>query len=114
MSSGWAGLFGEYLAHVAKRLEFQRIARRIEEEHGGLFTGLALEADMRLDDEAYAGGLETVGQRLPLVHGQDGAEMAHRHVVAIHRIARAGAGFFRREMRHHLVAIEIEIDPGVR
>jgi hypothetical protein len=52
------GLFCEYLAHVAERLEFEGIAGRVQEEHGGLFAYFPLEANMRLNDEFRIGALE--------------------------------------------------------
>src|SRR5690606_42072265 len=47
-------LLGEEGIHVLERFEFQRVARRIEEEHGGLLAHFALEADVGLDDELGA------------------------------------------------------------
>ena len=44
-----------------KRLELDGVAGRVEEEHGGLFAGFAIEADVWLDDEVGAGGLQALG-----------------------------------------------------
>ncbi len=104
-------LLREQRRHVGERLEFERVARRIEKEHRRLFSDFALEADMRLDDELDARAAQLVGGRLPLFHRKHGAEMADRHVVAVDRARVAVAGFVRRQVRNDLVAVEIEVDP---
>ena len=43
--------FREQIGRVGHRLEFERIAGRIEQEHRRLLAGLALEADRRRDHE---------------------------------------------------------------
>ena len=53
------------------------------EEHGRLLARLAGEAGLGLDEEARAGRLQPLGQRLPGVEAQDEAEVAHRHVLAV-------------------------------
>ena len=77
--------------HILKRLKFNRVAGRVEEEHGGLFAGFAFEADVRLDDEFGAGGLQAVGELVPLLHAEHNAEVAARDVVTVDV-----AGFGRR------------------
>src|SRR5690348_4189029 len=68
----------EQLAPVRERLELQRVAGRVEQEHRGLFAGLALEAHVRFDHEARAGGAQFLRQRVPLVHVQHQAEVPDR------------------------------------
>ncbi|MCY1238631.1 hypothetical protein D9M72_513810 [compost metagenome] len=40
--------------------------------------------------------------------------MAHRHGVAVYRAGLAAAAFFRCQMGHDLVAVEVEVDPVFR
>nr|WP_172623962.1 hypothetical protein [Rhodanobacter glycinis] len=68
---------------------------------------------MRLDHETRARGLQAFGQRLPGVHLQHQPEVTHRHVVAVDVMRGSGAHFIRRQMRHDLVAVEIEVDPAL-
>jgi hypothetical protein len=94
-------------------LELERVAAGIAEEHRRLLAHLPLEADMRSDTE--------IGCRPPSTraasasqssHRQHHAEMRHRHVMAVDRIAdrdRLRAGI---EMRDDLVAEQVEIDPA--
>jgi hypothetical protein len=102
------------LSDVPESLELERIARGIEEEHRRLLAHLALEAHVGLDHEADAGFLEAPGEGLPLGHREDRAEVAHRHVVAVHGARLSMARFLRREVRDHLVAVEVEVHPALR
>jgi hypothetical protein len=70
--------------HIRKRLEFQRIARRVEEEHGRLLAHFALEAHVRLDDE--------IGCRPP-------AACPRRPAIAPSRAPRRSGGPARRRRR---------------
>lgn len=98
---------------VLERLEFKRVAGWVEEKHRRLFTRFTLEADMRLDNEFGVRGLEPVGERVPLAHAENDAEMATRHIVTVH-IARFRHGaFFGRKMRNNLMPIKIEVDPMI-
>jgi hypothetical protein len=54
--------------HVGKRLQFERIARRVQEEHRRLFADLSFESDMRLDDEANTGVGQPPRCFIPLIH----------------------------------------------
>ena len=65
----------------------------------------------RVVTEGHAGRAQPVGQGLPFCHADDGAEMARRHGVAVDFAGGAVAAFFRRQVGHQLVAVEIEIDP---
>jgi hypothetical protein len=56
---------------------------------------------------------QLVGQRFPVGHGQDRAEVAHRHLVAIDFVGRRIAAFIGRQVGDHLVAMEVEVDPFV-
>jgi len=66
---------------------------------------------VRLDHERRAGGRQALGERVPVVHRKHDAEVAHRHVVAVHGVDRAVARFLGREMRDELMAEEVEVDP---
>jgi ADP-ribosylglycohydrolase len=46
-----------------------------------------------------------------LVHRQDRAEVPHRHRVAVDGAVLAVAAFVGRQVRHDLVAVEIEVNP---
>ena len=54
----------EQLRRVFESLELKGIAAGIEEKHRRLLADLALEADVRGDDEPGAGGSEPVGELL--------------------------------------------------
>ena len=80
----WAlpeGSLGEQLAHVLERLELQRVAARVQQEHGCLLARLALEADCRFHREVRARCDEPVRQILPVLHLKQHAEMRDGHVV---------------------------------
>jgi hypothetical protein len=66
-----------------KRLELNSVAGRVEEEHGGLFAGFTFEADVRLDEEFGAGGLQALGEFVPLLPAEYDAEVAAGDVVAV-------------------------------
>jgi hypothetical protein len=54
-SAATAALLREQLRAIGERLELQRVAAGVEQEHRGLLAGLALETDRRLDHETRAG-----------------------------------------------------------
>ena len=54
---------------VGERLEFQRIAERIEQEHRCLLARLAIETHVGLDDEFDLRRSESNGERIPRRHG---------------------------------------------
>jgi hypothetical protein len=56
-------------------LEFQGVAAGVEEEHGGLLTGLAGEPDPRLQNEGNRGGVDPVGHRLKYIPGEQRTEV---------------------------------------
>ena len=68
---------------MLKRLELNGVARWIKEEHRGLFARLALETDVRFDDEVGAGGLQALCEFVPLLHGEHDAEVTAGDVVAV-------------------------------
>src|SRR3546814_16219142 len=71
-------LFCEQGIKVLEGLELQRVARWIQEEHGGLFAGLTLEAHIGLDHELGAGILQLLGQGFPDRHFEHCAKMTYR------------------------------------
>src|SRR6185369_7217341 len=87
-----------------------RIAAWIQKKHGCLLARLALEADVRLDDELDACCNQLVCKFLPRRHWQDQTKMSNRNVVTIHHIRVPMSGV-RRKMRNDLVSVEIKIDP---
>src|SRR5690606_9852471 len=76
-------LFCEQRVKVLEGLELQRVARWIEEEHGGLLARFALETHIRLDNELRAGLLQLFGQHFPDRHFKHRAKVAYRHVVVV-------------------------------
>ena len=58
---------GKQLPDVFEGFELQRIATRIEQEHGRLLAHLALKANVWLDNERGFPGFESIGQRFPLI-----------------------------------------------
>jgi hypothetical protein len=67
-----------------------------------------------LDDEADAGALQLVGERLPDIEGEHCTEVAHGHGVAIDGAGALMTGLVGRQVRHDLMAVEVEIDPLAR
>src|SRR5690606_31716290 len=88
-------LLGEQGVEILEGLELQRIARRVEEEHGGLLARFALEAHIGFDHEPGAGVLQLLGQRFPDGHLEDRAKMAYRHIVIIDTAGLRAAAFGR-------------------
>jgi hypothetical protein len=114
---GVGDLFGEELVEVGEGLELEGVAGGVEEEHGGLFAGLAFEAGVGFDDKFDIGRADAFGQLLPVGGGEDDAEVGDGDFMAVDWIgvggiamARCGGGF---EMRDDLVTVEIEVDPVV-
>ena len=71
------------------------------------------QSDVGLDHEAGAALLQAFGQDVPVVPGEDHAEVRHRHVVAVHRVAAGvalGVGL-RVLVDDQLVTEEAEVDP---
>src|SRR6185312_14958728 len=101
----------EQLVDVLEGLELERVVERVEQEHRRLLADLSLESHVRLDDEAHARRLQTVGQAVPFVDFQDHAEMPHRHLVAVDQAGRHFHVGGADPERHDLVAEEIEIHP---
>src|SRR5262245_7003012 len=104
------GSFRKQLRRVLERLELERVAGRVVEEHRRLLADLAGEADAGLDLKARAGGAQSRRKRFPRVPFEDHAEVRHGHVltvdfVEVQRMLR------RIEVRDELMAEEIEIDP---
>lgn len=97
---------------VLEAFDLDRVPARIEEEHGALFTGLAFEADDRRNVESDATAFEAIGKCEPLVEWQDNTKMGHHHHVVADL---AGPRRLERlaEMKRNLMAVEVEIDPGL-
>ncbi len=81
----------EQLGRVGHRLEFERVAGRIEEEHRRLLARLTLEPHRRRNHEIDSRCSQSGGELLPLTHRQHQPEMRHRHIFAVDRIGRAAA-----------------------
>ena len=81
---------------MLKRLELDGVAGGVEEEHGGLFAGFAFEANVRFDDEVGAGGLQAIGEFMPLLHGEHDAEVTTGDVVAVDLRRLCHRAFVRR------------------
>ena len=106
-----AGYFANSRDRIPERLELERVAGRIVEKHRRLLAHLAREADAGLDLEAGARPAQPLGQRLPCLPFQDDAEMRHGNILPIHFVVMHVRLAARIEMRHQLVAEEIEVDP---
>src|SRR5690606_16148523 len=112
-----APLLREDLCLVLEGLEFEGVARGVEEEHGCLFAGLAAEADVGFDHEGDARRPEPVRQRMPVVPVEDEAEMGNRNMVAVDLVRdsfRCGIAALAQapQMSDNLVSEEIEADPA--
>ena len=102
-----------YLAKIcdssAKALNSMRIARRVEEEHRPLLAGLALEPQVRLDDERRPGRAhlrQGRGSRRP----RGPRRSAAPDLVRVHVVAARRAGW-PDDVGHDLVAVEVPVDP---
>ena len=58
-------LLRKQILNMLKRFEFNGVAGRVEEKHGGLLAGFVFEADVGFDDEFGAGGLHAIGEFIP-------------------------------------------------
>src|SRR5690606_3609345 len=109
-----AASLGEELRGIAERLELQRVARGIGEEHRRLLADLAGEADARFDDEAHPGGAQVIRERMPRRPVEHDPEVADGDGVAVDGVRRRGAHLLGGEMGDDLVTVQVEIDPLVR
>ena len=86
------------------------------QEHGRLLARQALEAHAGLDHELDPGRLQPVSQFVPLVPGQDNAEMRHRYIMPVNRVAvpgTTGSGSIIHDVGDELVPEEIEVHPSL-
>ena len=60
-------LGSENLAGVFEAFKLQRIARRVEKEHGRLFANVAFKANIRRDDEICLTGHEALLESVPVI-----------------------------------------------
>ena len=107
-----AGSAGEDPRVLGERLELERVAGGVEQEHRPLLARLAREAHVRLDDERDVGSSQPLGERVEVGHRQDQPEVGDRHVVAVDRVG-GPPGRARGQMGHELVPAEVPVDPGV-
>src|SRR5690606_5211743 len=94
--------------------ELEGVAGRVEQEQGRLFADFALEANVWFDDELHAGSLQPVRERSPGGGVEHGAEVAHGHGVAVDAVGSSRVGLLRAQVRHDLMAVEVEVDPAAR
>src|SRR3954447_18604394 len=100
----------EDLRLVGERLELQRVAGRVVEEHRPLLADTSGKADIRLDDERRTGGTQALRELMELVDLEDETEVRYRHVVAVDRVVDAVVRH-RRKMGDDLVSAEVPVDP---
>src|ERR1700722_16327827 len=100
---------------IPECLEFQGIARWIEEKQGGLLTGLPFETDVGLNDKLDPVLLQPVCQRLPIVHFQHYAAVWYRNPMTINRVVVSGNMSLRTEgaveVTDELMTEQVEINP---
>ena len=117
MTDFYRVILREDLRLVLEGLEFEGIAGGVAKEHGRLLAGLAAEADMGFDHEGDTRRPGPVRQRMPVVPGEDEAEMGNRHMVAIDLVRDFSgcdiAALARApQMSDNLVSEEIEVHPA--
>ena len=99
-------------------LEFESISGWIQEEHGGLFTDFAFEADVRFDREFDSSADEPISEEFPIGDLENNAKMRNGHIMAVDPIVMCrllnAVRKWRRVVGDDLVAKQIEVDPGVR
>ena len=100
---------------ILERLELQRIAGWVEEEHGGLLAGLAAEANVRLDDELDTLREDALGEYFPVGHLENDSAVGDRYPVAVDGIVVRPecASWSKRwiEMADELMPVKVEVDP---
>jgi hypothetical protein len=100
----------EYLSVLGKRLELQRISRRVDKEHGPLLAWLADESHVWWDHELDLLLSKAFREELEIIDGQNDAEVWHRNVVAIDGIVR-DRRTLGNEVRDDLMPEQVPIDP---
>jgi hypothetical protein len=103
-------LLREQLRAVLERLELERVAGGVEQEHRPLFAGFAREPQVRLDHELRARRAEPLGHLMEALDGEHEPEMRHRHPVPVHIAVADGPGA-GRPVGDELVAVEIPVHP---
>eukprot|EP00515_Schizochytrium_aggregatum_P017626 CAMPEP_0202101564 /NCGR_PEP_ID=MMETSP0965-20130614/3808_1 /ASSEMBLY_ACC=CAM_ASM_000507 /TAXON_ID=4773 /ORGANISM="Schizochytrium aggregatum, Strain ATCC28209" /LENGTH=307 /DNA_ID=CAMNT_0048670283 /DNA_START=384 /DNA_END=1306 /DNA_ORIENTATION=- len=102
----------EEILRVLHRLELERVAGRVLEEHGPLLTWKALEAQVRLDHELGVDLLEAGCEFVELGLGQHDAKVRHGHLVRVHWVEVAGGAVVRADVvANDLVAKEAVVNP---
>src|SRR5579859_1461789 len=110
--SGWAHR-EQLRLDILEGLEFQGIARRVQEKHGRLLACLAFEPGIGFYDELHAGSLHALRQCAPLLRPKDHAEMRYGYALPIDGIVMtrqlAVASQIGIQMTHELMAEKIEV-----
>lgn len=101
----------EDIGVVAKRLELERVARGVEEEHGGLLSHLSRKSNVGLDHEFDPGPTETIGQCVPDRALEQTAEVGDGDSIAVDRVRGDHAVDSSTLVHHQLMAEEVEVDP---
>ena len=106
------GLLREDPVQVAKGLEFQGVAGGVQEEHGRLFPDLAGETNTRLDDKRGLRLAEPICQLVPVIPGEDHAEVTDGNGLAVDLIACGGGRLWGGKVGDYLMAVEVEVHPA--
>lgn len=104
-------LLREELRDVFKRLHFDGVAGRVKEKHRGLFARQPFEPNVGFDHELDAMTAQSFGQRMPFGHRQNDSEVPRWNLMIIDAAVGSDAQFLGRNVRHDLMAVEIEISP---
>src|SRR3954469_14005424 len=74
----------EDVLRMSEALELECVAAGVEEEHGGLLSGLSRVADSGLENEGNPGLAEAIGQRRKRIPFQQRTEVRYWHLNAVH------------------------------
>src|SRR5712671_5889981 len=103
------------IGDVLERLELERVAGRIEQEHRRLFARPAAKSNRRLDHELDAVTAKAIRKRAPIVELEHDAVVRYRHALPVDRIVEgvdlARPTEIRIEVAHDLVAEQVEVHP---
>ena len=99
-------------AKIGEALDLDRVARRVQKKHRGLFAWLPRKTYAGWHYKRHILGSQPVCQCLPLGHLQDHTQVGHGNHMLTH-LAGVGGGKRSAQMQRNLVAKEIEIDPCI-
>lgn len=106
-------ILGKKVVWINHRLELKGIPRWVLKKHCVLFSWLALEAQVWLDDKCNAFLPQPLGQGVKLSACERAAKVWHWHGITVNRVVMRLSTISLDQVSHHLVAKYIKIDPSL-